>query len=340
MPAGEHTPVLLRECLDLLAPAPGDLVIDCTAGLGGHAVELAKRIGPYGAMLLVDLDRGNLDHASARVRALPESQRPARLHAFHASFASVPRAVVELGWGEANVVLADLGFASPQVADAQRGFSFSRDGPLDMRLDQTAPVTAAEIVNTLSERELAERIAELAEEPMPAARAIARNLVRARAASPITNTARLAEVVRAALPPRRPGQSPIDPATRTFQAIRIMVNDELGSLDGLLAAVQRQAAVNAASGSAGARWLARGARIGVISFHSLEDRRVKRVFSEIASSDLGTLSTRKPVEAGEDERAANPRSRSAKLRVLRLSQGRGPLAADDDSPRDGSRTPG
>jgi 16S rRNA (cytosine1402-N4)-methyltransferase len=215
----------------------------------------------------------------------------------------------------ADVVLADLGFASPQVDDASRGLSFMRDGPLDMRLDPTAPVTAAELVATMSESELADMLRDYGEEP--AARAIAQKLVSARRASPILTTSRLAEIVRSAVHrPRTPGRRPIDPATKTFQALRIAVNDELGSLNALLAAVRRGAA-RAAAGPAAA-WLRPGARVGIISFHSLEDRPVKQAFAGLVEAGLADDLSRGHVGPADMETESNPRSRSAKLRVVRI----------------------
>ena len=330
-----HIPVLLREVLELLAPQPGDVVLDCTAGLGGHAEALARRVGPRGTLILFDLDPGNLAAAAGRVRALHDA--PGVL-TFNASFADAPR-LLRAGLAPSpdtgaqarpippvNVLLADLGFASNQIDTPERGFSFSRNGPLDMRLNPAAPITASELVNTMPERELAELIRDLAEEPWPAASAIARKLVQARAAGPISTTAELAAIIRSALPPRRHGSPSIDPATRTFQALRIAVNDELGSLASLLEGIRRSAAmlVSSSGGSgtlAPPGWLAPGARIGIISFHSLEDRPVKQAFSNLVQHGLAADLTRRPAVATDDEIAANPRSRSAKFRAVRIAGG-------------------
>ena len=257
---------------------------------------------------------------------------------FNASFADAPR-LLRAGLAPSpdtgaqarpippvNVLLADLGFASNQIDTPERGFSFSRNGPLDMRLNPAAPITASELVNTMPERELAELIRDLAEEPWPAASAIARKLVQARAAGPISTTAELAAIIRSALPPRRHGSPSIDPATRTFQALRIAVNDELGSLASLLEGIRRSAAmlVSSSGGSgtlAPPGWLAPGARIGIISFHSLEDRPVKQAFSNLVQHGLAADLTRRPAVATDDEIAANPRSRSAKFRAVRIAGG-------------------
>jgi len=313
-----HTPVLLRECVEALAPRPGDVYVDCTAGLGGHAAAVAELLGVSGTVILFDLDPANLAASKARVESLPSSPR---VLSYHASFADVPRRLAEAGL-TADCVLADLGFASNQMDSPERGLSFLRDGPLDMRLNPAAPITAAELVNSMSERELSELIRDFGEDD--AARKIASKLVQARRTSPISTTGQLATIIREAAP-RRPGQG-IDPATKTFQALRIAVNDELGSLERLLDAIKRGAH---RPGS----WLAHaapgrpGARVGIISFHSLEDRPVKRVFGEIVEQGSAEHVHRRPVVAGDQEVRDNPRSRSAKLRVIRV----GGLKSDADA---------
>lgn len=301
-----HTPVLLEETLSLLDPQPGEMAVDCTVGLGGHAEAIAARLGPSGTLVLNDLDEGNLASAADRLSRLLDKPRLIQLQG---NFAEIPRKLIEQGL-RADVVLADLGFASPQVDDPARGFSFMREGPLDMRLDPAAPISAASLVNELSERELATIIRGYGEERQ--ALRIARKLVAARAEAPISTTTRLASLIHEAVGPRRP-QDRIDPATRTFQALRIAVNDEIGSLERLLDAVRRAAAAPANA------WLAPGARIGVISFHSLEDRPVKNAFRDLVDSGLARALTRKPVVAGDAECAANPRARSAKLRAIQLT---------------------
>ena len=307
-----HIPVLLRECLEALAPQPGDVYVDCTVGLGGHAAAFAERIGPTGTAVLFDLDPANLAAAHARIQALPA---PPRVLPFNASFTDASRRLVEAGL-TADCVLADLGFASNQMDTPERGLSFLRDGPLDMRLNPAAPITAAELVNTMSERELAELIRDFGEDD--AARKIAAKLVRARQAAPISTTAQLAGIVREAVP-RRPGQT-IDPATKTFQALRIAVNDEIGGLERLLDTIKRGAQRPDSwlgHGSPAGRKTG-GAKVGMISFHSLEDRPVKRVFGELVERGLAEHVLRKPVSAGDEEVQINPRSRSAKLRVIQI----------------------
>lgn len=299
-----HIPVMLEEVLSALDPRPGEVYVDATAGLGGHAAAVAGRLGRAGTVVLNDADPANLARSRERVAGVG-----ARVVAVRGNFADLPRRLVEMGLA-ADMLLADLGFASTQVDDAARGFSFRRDGPLDMRMDPESPVTAAEIVNTLPERELAELIREFGEERN--ARAIAAKLVAARAQQPILSTARLADVVRSAFGGRAYG---IDPATRTFQALRISVNDELGSLRSLLRSVA-QAAEAVAGGRAAC--LTPGARIAVISFHSLEDRPVKRAFADMAAGGRATVLDRRPVRASGLEVAENARARSAKLRAVRV----------------------
>ncbi len=309
-----HVPVLLAEVLELLAPTPGEVYADCTVGRGGHSAAIAARLGPGATVILNDLDATNLDHARERViRASEQAQTPApTVLAVRGNYAALPRALVDSG-RRADLVLADLGFSSSQVEDPARGFSFVRDGPLDMRLDTTSPLSAADLVASLPEAELASIISDFGEEKHAAR--VARKLVQARREQPITTTRRLAELVRSALGTRGDA-SGIDPATRTFQALRIAVNDEIGSLEAFLAEVERGAA-GAASGSP--TWLNPGARVAVITFHSLEDRPVKRAFERMIEAGTAAALTRSPVRAGEAETAANPRARSAKLRAVRLA---------------------
>ncbi len=302
-----HTPVLLEECLNLLAPQAGETYADATAGGGGHAEAVATRLTQTGTVVLNDLDPAALETASARLAALHD---PPQIITTHASFAELPRRLLDQGLA-ADTLLADLGFSSIQVDDPARGLSFKSDGPLDMRLDPTAATTAEELVNTLPEDELAEIIRDFGEER--AWRAVARKIVEAREVAPITTTSELARLVRAVV--RVPRESRLDPATRTFQALRIAVNDELGALGALLEAVKR----TAAGAGASAPWLKPGARVAIMTFHSLEDRPVKRAFKELISRGLAdALTPSTPVTATDEETARNPRARSAKLRAIRL----------------------
>lgn len=324
-----HVPVLLDEVLALLAPEPGGVYVDATAGLGGHAAAIAPKLSPGGTVVLNDLDPGNLDAARARVEGALPPESGVRVVTIHGGFAELPRRLPELGLS-ADMVLADLGFSSNQVDDPARGLSFRSDGPLDMRLNPDAPLTAADLVNELPEAELADILWRYGEER--ASRRVAAKIVAARAQRPISTTGQLAEIVRAGVGfARRPakgacrsGRGPsrgIDPATRSFQALRIAVNDELGSLGVFLTGVQRSAERAQARGgheTAQQDWLRPGARVAVIAFHSLEDRPVKQAFVAMGQSGVVERLTRKAVQAGEAEIGINPRARSARLRAVRL----------------------
>lgn len=305
-PSG-HLPVLLDTVLDLLSPRPGETAVDLTAGRGGHAEALARRVAPGGRILLCDLDAGNLAFASERVRAVPGTE----LASMHGSFARADREATRLGW-RADVVLADLGFASTQMDDPARGFSFQADGPLDMRLDPTRGESAADLLARIREPELADAIFELGEDPF--SRRIARTIVERRSRAPLRTTQELASAVVAAYGARA-RDSRMHPATRTFMALRILVNDELGALRTLLAALE-QGGREAAAGSG---WLRPGCRAGIISFHSLEDRLVKHAMADWERAGFGERVTRKPAEASDVELATNRRARSAKFRVFRFA---------------------
>ncbi len=292
-----HASVLPAEALELLDPRAGETWVDCTVGAGGHTRLFAERIGPSGRMIGLDQDPTMLSLARARVEGLP-------VELVHANFDQLPEVLAARGLTHVDGVFADLGFSSDQLAEAARGLSFRGDGPLDMRLDPTTGATAADLVNTMSEAGLADVFWEFGEERH--SRRVARKIVERRAAQPFATTADLASVVRSCVP--RSGG--IDPATRVFQALRIAVNDELGALDRLLAVLP--AVVKP------------GGRAGVISFHSLEDRRVKHAFR---AAGVWQLANKKPVEAGADETARNPRARSAKLRVAIRTVGERPVSA-------------
>ena len=325
-----HVPVLMAECLALLDPHPGETAVDLTAGRGGHALEIARRVGGSERLILVDVDPANLAFAAERIGK--EFASPPI--ALRGSFAQVESLMADLGI-RADVVLADLGFSSTQMDDPARGLSFSADGPLDMRLDPHAGVTAADLVASLPEAELARIIGEFGEEPL--AKRIARKLVETRGNDPINSTARLARLVREAYGPRA-RSSRLHPATRTFMALRIAVNDELGALRSLLQAIERAAERLARPEGGDSTWLRPGARVGIISFHSLEDRLVKRAFADMSRRGLVTPVTRKPTVPTEREAAANPRSRSAKLRVVAIggpaANERRPAETFDDLPEE------
>jgi 16S rRNA (cytosine1402-N4)-methyltransferase len=280
--------VLLAETMELLAVKSGGLYVDGTLGLGGHAVEILARSAPAGRLLGVDRDAETLERAR---EALARFGARARL--VHADYRELPALLA----GETvDGILLDLGVSSVQLDTPERGFSFRADGPLDMRMDRSGGETAADVVRDTGERDLADLIYRYGEER--ASRRIARAIVDARRRERITTTAALAAVVRRAVRHSRPG---LDPATRTFQALRIHVNRELEGLERTLEAL--------------ASCLAAGGRLAVIAFHSLEDRAVKHTFRELAKGGFRVL-TRKPVRPTEAEERENPRSRSARLRAL------------------------
>ncbi len=289
-----HVPVLLKEAIHFLNVRRGGTYIDATLGLGGHSGEIARRLGPQGRLIGFDKDPAALELARKRLEALAVElggEAP-EITLIHASYAEVGQRIQK---ASADGLLADLGISSMQLSDAARGFSFQAEGPLDMRMDPRSERTADQVVNRLDERTLADVIYEFGEERR--SRRIARAIVRAR---PIRSTAHLAQVVAAALPAMK--HQRINPATTTFQAIRIFVNRELEDLKELL-----EAAPQVLLPSIG--------RLVVISFHSLEDRIVKEAMREGAKSGIYRLLTKKPVTASAEELDRNPRARSAKLRA-------------------------
>jgi len=287
-----HVPVLVSEALELLRPDRGGLFVDCTVGLGGHARALLER----GATRIVGIDRDPQALAIAGSTLAPWADR---VELVHADFRALDEVLDSRGLQRVDGALADLGVSSLQFDAPGRGFSFQRDERLDMRMDPTTGETAADLVARSTERELADAIYAYGEERF--SRRIARAIVEARREQPIETTGRLAAIVRRALPWR--GPSRIDPATRTFQAIRIWVNRELEGLDRFLTAAVRR--------------LRTGARLVVITFHSLEDRIVKhtlRALEKRGDSGVKVL-TKKPIIPGGEEVQRNPRARSAKLRA-------------------------
>jgi len=288
----EHEPALLVETMELLAVKPGGLYVDGTVGLGGHAREILARSAPDGRLVAVDRDAEALDRA--RERPGPWSGRTRFVHGDYRELPEI------LGGERPDGVFLDLGVSSAQLDTAERGFSFQAEGPLDMRMDRSQGDTAADAVNRLPEDELADVIYRFGEER--ASRRIARAVAEARRRGPIATTTELAAIVRrAARHGRRPGRPGLDPATRTFQALRIHVNRELEGLAGALAAIAAR--------------LAPGGRLAVIAFHSLEDREVKQTFRRLAGEGFHLL-TKKPVRPGAEEVSRNPRARSARLRAV------------------------
>jgi 16S rRNA (cytosine1402-N4)-methyltransferase len=293
-----HIPVLTDEVLSALRPAPGHIVVDCTIGLGGHAAELLARIMPGGRLIGCDFDAGNLEIARAKLAALsPDFE----LH--HGNFAALPNLLAASGNDKVDAVLADVGVASPHIDDPARGFSYRHDGPLDMRMDRTRGPSAAALVNTIPPDRLAQALRDLGDEED--ADEIARCIAERRAERPIQTTHDLMAIVCQArnFTLKRAAGAKLHPAARTFQVLRMLVNRELPNLQRLLDVMPEV--------------LRPGGTAAIISFHSGEDRLVKKAFK--AGFDQGIYSdgSADPVVAGEKEQRANPRSRSAKLRWAR-----------------------
>jgi len=288
----EHTPVLLRESLEHLALRPDGVYVDCTCGLGGHTAAIAERL-QTGRVVALDRDAESLE--LARRRCAPQA---ARIVFVQSSFSGLSSTLDSLLLPHVDGILADLGVSRYQLTSPERGFTLQAAGPLDMRMDRRQSLTAAAIVNHYSERELARLIEELGEERRRLAEKIARALVRAR---PIADTAQLARVVASAAP--RAGR--LHPATRVFQALRMAVNEEPAELDALLEQAPGR--------------LKPGGRMVVISFQSLDDRKVKQRFRDLARGGGFRVLTRHVVRPGPEEKRANPASRSAVLRALERS---------------------
>jgi 16S rRNA (cytosine1402-N4)-methyltransferase len=306
-PKLEHVPVLLHEAVDLLAPKAGGVYVDGTLGAGGHASEILKRSAPDGMLIGMDRDAEAVDRCRASLAAYG-----ARVLLRQANYRDMPAVLSDLGYETVDGVLLDLGVSWFHLKTPERGFSFMLDGPLDMRMDTNSSQTAADLVNTLSREELVRIIREYGEESR--AGAIARAIEKARVRGPITRTVQLAEIVSSVFPPYPPRR--IHPATLTFQALRIAVNDEMGSL--------REGLDHIMS------CLKPGGRLAVITFHSLEDRVVKQTFARAAKGCVcpprlpvcscgrkPTLKvlTQRPVIAGPQDVEKNPAARSAKLRA-------------------------
>ena len=309
-----HTPVLLHEAVGLLEPKAGGLYVDGTLGAGGHAAEILRRSSPDGRVIGMDQDAEAVTRCRVNLAEFGD-----RIIIRQDNFRNMPAVLEGLGYGAVDGVLLDLGISWFHLRTAERGFSFMLDGPLDMRMDTDRPQSAADLVNTLPSHELAKIIREFGEDHK--AGAIARAIERARDRKPITSTVQLAEIVASVFPPGPPRR--IHPATLTFQALRIAVNDEMGSLqEGLDRAIEL---------------LRPGGRIAVITFHSLEDRIVKQTFVHQAKGcdcppkmpvcacgkkPVLKVITRRPIVAGQEEVQGNPAARSAKLRVAeKLAQG-------------------
>jgi 16S rRNA (cytosine1402-N4)-methyltransferase len=305
-----HVSVLLKETLDLVDPKPGDVIVDATLGLGGHSREILER-QPEARLIGLDQDTDAIEIAKRNLEEFGD-----RVTIVQTNFVDIRRRLSELGIDAVNGIMADLGVSSLQFDSETRGFSFRFDAPLDMRMDAKGEYpTAAELLQTLSQEEIANTIYQFGEERF--SRRIARRIVERReAGNPVATTRELAELVERAVP--RSKKDKIHPATRTFQALRIAVNNELGVLENFL--------------SDSVESLAPGGRLAVISFHSLEDRIVKQAFLKLSgrcqcpprlpTCQCGAVKkveilTKKPVVPTETELSENPRSRSAKLRAVR-----------------------
>ena len=284
-----HVPVLVGEVLKFLAPEAGQIIVDATVGAGGHARLLADRLGPSGH--LIGLDRDETMLALARRRLVASG---CQISMMKENSERLREVLDQLGIAAVDGVLADLGICSDQLDDPSRGLSFQQPGPLDMRMDVTAGPPASDLLRRLNERELADLFWQFGEERF--SWRIARRIVATRRREPLATTEQLAQLVRSCVP--RPRRRQIDPATRVFQALRIAVNDELAALDRFLEKLPS--------------CLKPGGRAVIISFHSLEDRRVKQAFRDRRHWEV---LTKKPVQAGEEELRQNPRARSAKLRA-------------------------
>ena len=302
-----HKPVLLQECLDALQIKPDGIYVDGTLGRAGHSLEIARRL-TTGRLIALDRDATAIEAATRRLADYRD-----RVTLVHSNFSSLGQVLRELGINGVDGMLFDLGVSSPQLDEAQRGFSYKQDAPLDMRMDATAALTAREVVNTYSYEELRRILFEYGEERY--APAIAKKIVAQREQKPIETTLELAELIRSAMPAAALREKQ-HPAKRSFQAIRIAVNDELGELPPMLDAAQENLKI--------------GGRLAVITFHSLEDRIVKHTLQDFAQGCICPpsfpvcvcgrkpkmkLITRKPIVSGEEELDENPRARSAKLRV-------------------------
>lgn len=290
-----HVPVMLPEVLEFLKPSPGQIIVDATLGMGGHAEEILKRITPQGRLIGIDRDESSLAICRQRLGEFKDN-----LELVHANFSDLDQVLTNLGIEKVDGVVFDLGISSYQLRDAQRGFSFQVEGPLDMRLDKSSYICAYDLINNLNENEISAILWNFGQERWH--NRIARLLVQERRNEPIATTTQLANLVMRAIPHRyRKSYYRIHPATRTFQAVRIAVNRELEILEN---AIKKAVDI-----------LRKQARICVISFHSLEDRVIKHTFRALKSDGLIDIITAKPLTPNLSEIEANPSSRSSKFRV-------------------------
>jgi len=307
-PAGTHVPVLVEEVMACLDPRPGDVVVDCTLGYGGHAREFLQRIAPGGRLIGLDVDAAELERTRQRLEPAPVPVSFQR-----GNFAGLAKVLRQEKLDGFDVIFADLGVSSMQIDNPVRGMSYKQEGPLDLRMDDRLPQTGADLLNRLSEEELAQALRELADEPDHAK--IARAIVARRTVEPFARTSQLVETIFAAQGldertwrrQRRAEKTDVlHPAARTFQALRILVNDELGALRELLRVAPY--------------CLRPGGRIGIISFHSGEDRLVKQSFRDGVRQGVYEAAAEDVIVPGREETRANPRSASAKLRWARRAR--------------------
>ena len=300
-PAGSHIPVLTEEVMGCLRPRPGEIVVDCTVGYGGHASEFLKHIGPTGKLIAMDVDNAELERTRHR---LSKDNTP--INFYHSNFAGIANVLKKENLAGCDIIFADLGVSSMQIDNPDRGMSYKHKGPLDMRMDDRLKQTGVDLLNTLSEEELSKAFLELADEPDH--QKIAQFIVTQRAVQPITQTEQLIRIIFSVkgLTPKTWRQQnlakfgKLHPAARTFQALRILVNDELGSLKELLRIAHY--------------CLKPGGRIGIINFHSGEDRIVKRWFRDNVRAGIYQSASKNPIVPRIKEIMSNPRSASAKFR--------------------------
>jgi 16S rRNA (cytosine1402-N4)-methyltransferase len=300
-PAGAHIPILMEEVLAALKPSAGEIAADCTIGYGGHAAEFLRRIGPGGKLVGFDVDGAELERTRERLEVLGTP-----MSLYRSNFAGIAGVMNKEGLDGFDIIFADLGVSSMQIDNPGRGMSYKHDGPLDMRMDDRRKRTAADLLNTLSERELAEALWELADEPD--CEAIAHDIVERRSVETFANTAQLVALIfdvkgvtdKDLKQQRRLEPGLLHPAARTFQALRMLVNDELGSLKELLRVAPY--------------CLRPGGRIGIISFHSGEDRLVKHAFANGLCEGMYQAAADEVIVPQRSEIASNPRSASAKFR--------------------------
>jgi 16S rRNA (cytosine1402-N4)-methyltransferase len=305
----EHEPVLCGPVMQFLQPRAGETVLDLTLGHGGHSLLLAQAVGPSGRLIALDVDPQNIERARARLEAAGVMNGGPRIHLFRANFSEFQQVLAELDVARVDVIFADLGVSTDQLLDAQLGLTFSEDAPLDMRLDDRLPRSASDLVNALTENELSDILFFNSQERF--SRRIAKRICQVRREGRIRRTSELVRIVCSAMGVHGHGHhEKIHPATRTFLALRMAVNHEAENLQALLTAAPKR--------------LSEGGRIGVISFHSGEDRLVKQDFLARQRDGVYEISTKKPVTPTPEEMHRNPRSRSAKLRVaMRTAAGQG-----------------